>query len=106
MFLKVDSDALEQVVESVHAEHDQQFQRMIENAIFIDLEHIFQEQSEVLVVKHNQLIDGLEKLSEGVLEPHLQLSLLQGFGLGSVGDFLESWPEDALQHHLPELILE
>ena len=59
-----------------------------------------------MVVEHNQLIDGLEKLGEGVLEPHLQLSFLQWFGLGSVGDLLKSWPEDSLQHHLPKLIFE
>lgn len=44
---------------------------MIEDAILIDLEDIFQEEPEVLVVQYNQLIDGLEKLSEGVLEPNL-----------------------------------
>lgn len=78
---------------------------MIEDAIFIDLEDIFQEESEVLVVKYNQLIDRLEKLGEGVLKPHLKLSFFQWLGLGSVGDFLESWPEDSLEHHLPKLVL-
>lgn len=37
---------------------------MIEDAIFIDLKHIFQEEPEVLVVKHDELVDGPEELSE------------------------------------------
>lgn len=44
---------------------------MIEDAIFIDFEDVFQEEPKVLVVKHNEFIDGLEKLGEGVFEPYL-----------------------------------
>lgn len=37
---------------------------MIEDAIFVDLEDILEEESEIIVVKDYQLVDGAEELGE------------------------------------------
>lgn len=79
---------------------------MIENTIFVDLEDILQEEAEVIIIKHNKLIDKLEKLRKGALQPPLQLPLFQWLRLRSIGDLLESRPKYTLKHHFPKFISE
>jgi hypothetical protein len=84
------------LVEGFETEFDQQHQRVVENTVFIDFEHIFQKQPEILIVHHYKLVDRSEKFSEGIIEPFFKIVLLERFGLRCVSDFFEGWPQNAL----------
>ena len=58
-----------------------------------------------MVVEDNKFVDGPEKLSKRIVQPFLQLFLLERLGLRRIGDFLKSRSQNSLKDHLPKLVL-
>lgn len=86
----------QQLSQGFNTQLDQYLVGVAQDAGFIDLQHVIQEHSEVGKVLLYQSVDGGEEEFERDSEPVLELLLLDGLGLGGVGNLLEGGAQDAL----------
>lgn len=76
---EVGSDVIHELSECLETQIDEQYQGVIEDAVFIYFEDIFQKQSEIRVVEDDEFVDRFEEYGERIVEPLFQLLFFQWF---------------------------